>query len=206
MKIFLTPGQLESYLALKPIRQLVTDFDLDIEYLPMLASLGNIVGKAKPGENDPLARYKARRARARTMAADRERERMIEILGIAPETAKRTVDPLMLSLGLLWLNEHKADALSYLEHSFDAIYTRGAEVESVDAIRQILVANDVATTGFAQFAQSQAESLKSSSDRLLEEGVLFAPAFVLDDEIFHGREHIPLLRWLLGGRRGVPPV
>ena len=33
-----------------------------------------------------------------------------------------------------------------------------------------------------------------------ESGIIAAPCYVLADEIFVGREHLPMIRWILAGR------
>lgn len=36
-------------------------------------------------------------------------------------------------------------------------------------------------------------------------GVFGVPSYVIGGEVFFGREHLPAIRWLLGGRRGPAP-
>ena len=64
----------------------------------------------------------------------------------------------------------------------------------------------VSTKGFGGFVDSERCALIDRTDVLLEQGLLSAPAFVLEEEIFHGREHLPLIRWMLEGSGGTPPV
>jgi hypothetical protein len=33
-----------------------------------------------------------------------------------------------------------------------------------------------------------------------------APAYVVGDEVFIGRAHLPMIEWLYRGRTGAPPV
>ncbi len=41
--------------------------------------------------------------------------------------------------------------------------------------------------------------------QIFEAGVFGVPSFIVDGELFFGREHLPRIRWLLTGRRGPAP-
>jgi len=41
--------------------------------------------------------------------------------------------------------------------------------------------------------------------RIFDAGVFGVPSYVIDGELFFGREHLPMVRWLLGGKRGTAP-
>ncbi len=40
----------------------------------------------------------------------------------------------------------------------------------------------------------------------LEAGIFDVPSYLIDGEIFLGRQHLPMIRWLLSDQRGQPPV
>ena len=206
MIFYLNFCELESWLTLEPLGRLVEETQIDVEVRPMLSSLGNIVNQTKPGELDPLADYKARRAAARAQANRREMVRQCESLGINPKQAERTVDPMMLSLGLLWINRCGAGWAEYCCHAFGETFKNHADVESPLVVSALISAVGVSCSGFQDFVASECAALYEEANKLPEEGLLSAPAFILDGEIFHGREHLPLLRWMIKGREGPPPV
>lgn len=206
MILYLTFGEPESWLTLTPLKKLLQSQSVELEVKPMLGSLGNVVTKAKPGEDDPLAEYKARRAAARQKASNRELERKAEMLGVTVEQVDRKIDPTLLSLGLMWVNRNAGDWALYSERAFEKTYIEGADVESLSAIEALLASLDVGVEGFSEFVDKEKSKLINDADNLLEQGLLSAPVFVLDGEIFHGREHLPLIGWILAGRNGAPPV
>ena len=66
-----------------------------------------------------------------------------------------------------------------------------------------------------RYAQAQGLTLMEGDGRVvhgdvqsaaLEAGVFDVPSYSLDGEIFLGRQHLPMIRWLLSDRRGQPPV
>jgi 2-hydroxychromene-2-carboxylate isomerase len=214
--IYINFSELPSWLMLAPLKDLCerekTDLaNVEVIWKPMLGSLGNVAGSnLKPGEDDPLVIYRARRADARHRAAKRENERMCEIIGIKPEQGERKINPLYLSLGMSWLTSQGANFqqyLSYVETAFLKTFRDAADVESLSGLTAVLTAAGTqATDGLAQFVESEAPALEASREEILDTGVFNAPAFVLDGEIFHGREHLPLIKWMLTGKQGIPPV
>lgn len=210
MRVYITFGHLDSWLSIAPTKKLVEETGIAIEWQPLLGSLGNLVNtNLKQGEEDPLAAYKARRAKARSMAAIREQARMCEMLGISADQGKRKIDPLYLSLGLNWLGQQQAitdQYFQFVELAFAKTFEQESDVESVEGVEHVIGEVGVVTRGFAEFTVNNSKTLPENQDEILQNGVLNAPAFVLDGEIFHGREHLPLINWMLKGRSGTPPV
>ena len=40
---------------------------------------------------------------------------------------------------------------------------------------------------------------------IFDAGIFGVPTYVVDREVFFGREHLPMVRWLLEGRQGPAP-
>ncbi|MFP6805338.1 MAG: DsbA family protein [Pseudomonadales bacterium] len=210
MTIYINFAELPSWLMLAPLKNLCAEVKVDLAWKPMLSSLGNVAGSnLKPGEDDPLAIYKARRADARHKAATRENERMCGMLGIKPGQGERKINPLYLSLGMAWLTNQGAELqqyLSYVETAFLKTFRDGADVESLSSLKVVLEESGFRTAGLDHFVENEAPDLEAAGEEIMDSGVFNAPAFVVDGEIFHGREHLPLIQWMLAGKQGLPPV
>ena len=209
MEVYINFNGLPSWLALAPLRRIVAETGVVLHWRPMLGNLGNVAGgNLKPGEADPLSAYRERRGKARAAAKARELERMCQTLGIDPEAGGRTIDPVALSLGLNRVVSLASpeDQLAYLEAAFKRAYRESADVETIAAVAGLMDSLGISTDGFAEFCEREEAALLASRDELLNKSILNAPAFVLDEEVFNGREHLPLIEWILKGRRGTPPV
>ncbi len=77
-------------------------------------------------------------------------------------------------------------------------------MEDVSLIRDLLAQVHLSTTGFNDFVATN--NLRKIQEELLESGIFDSPAYHYEGERFQGRQHLPLLRWLMGGRQGAPPV
>ena len=101
--------------------------------------------------------------------------------------------------------------MTYLSLAFERTFRERGDVESVQAVSDLISACGVPSEGFEALADAGTDQLAAESEAALERGVYTAPAFVLqvpgaEDELFLGREHFPLLSWMLTGRQGTPPV
>ena len=41
---------------------------------------------------------------------------------------------------------------------------------------------------------------------LQERGLFQVPAYLVEEEVFYGRQHLPMIRWILAGRSGPIPI
>ena len=49
-------------------------------------------------------------------------------------------------------------------------------------------------------------SLRVGVSRHDERGLARAPTTLIDAEVFVGRQHLPMIRWILAGQDGPPPI
>ncbi len=261
MRVCISFNSLPSWLILDPLQRMLEQMDLRLDWQPLLDAPIHLAETApspdktprvdkdaydKHGsESDPLATYKARRARARADFLSREHERICDRLGIDYEAGRRRINPLHLSLGLLWMktvNPAQQTYFDYCRAAWQQLFVEDIasvnspepgvinsperliinsperfvinspepafinSLETNKGVEILLRDLGVPTTGFAAFAKSEARGLEVNQSRLLESGVLRAPAFIVGDEVFNGRQHLPLITWMLQGKIGLPPV
>jgi 2-hydroxychromene-2-carboxylate isomerase len=90
---------------------------------------------------------------------------------------------------------------------FERYWNESLDIENVRAIARTLDEAGVDAAAFEGFATTEGRAaLASAQEYLLESGIQNAPAYLLGDEVFIGRQHLPMIRWLLSGRRGAPPI
>lgn len=201
-------NSLPTYLAMGEMRQMVDEIDVQVHWFPLLKAPGNFSIRADGiDKNDPLAEYKARRAQAKKRFARRELERNCERLGISIEFGERDVDAASAALGLLWLNKiHASPEIFwfYVASIFSSVFREPEPIEDLGIIEKKLDQCSVVTEGFAEFGAGN--YLQNVQEEILEAGIFESPAYLYQGERFQGRQHLPLLRWLISGREGPPPV
>jgi 2-hydroxychromene-2-carboxylate isomerase len=192
-----------AYLALGPVRALAAELAVDVDWLPFpVAPL-----QAPPAAGAPADRgTRHRRIRARYLGRDIERYAAVQALTI--RGLYRAPDSTPASLGLLWLRarapEHVAECL---ERLFAGYWQEQLDVEDPNAVAGVLAALGQDPAQFAAFAEGPGPAeLASLRARLVAAGVFAVPSLVVEGEVFVGRAHLPMARWLLQGRTGAPPI
>ncbi|MDP4598872.1 MAG: hypothetical protein NWS96_08520, partial [Pseudomonadales bacterium] len=213
----------ESYLALAATRQLVADFDLQVQWLPIKAGLQRVSNQppTEVGE-DPLLAYKARRAKARQAYAATELQRTCRLLDIPVSHGQPQADTRLAALGLLYVNAEyvnaeydnaaagaAAAAAAYIETVYAGLFRHaaGGPAPITTVVSGALHAAALAEAPFAAFVAAQGpQVLAELEDSLLALGLFASPGYLYQEQRFQGRQHLPLLRWMLQGATGIPPV
>jgi 2-hydroxychromene-2-carboxylate isomerase len=120
----------------------------------------------------------------------------------------------------LWLKK-QSDSLArrYIDLVFERYFNDTLDIEA-DTALQALVEEIVGEIGeeigeeigadldgladcFGADALSAVTTLHA---QLAEAGIFNVPGFVVEGEIYNGREHLPMIRWILTGRNGPGPI
>jgi 2-hydroxychromene-2-carboxylate isomerase len=115
-------------------------------------------------------------------------------------------DPTPAHLGLLWA-KHQGDPRDYLRALADGFWTGSLALDDLHGIEGVLREAGFATDGFTAFVSGEgSRELAASAARLADLGLFAVPAYRVDDEVFYGRQHLPMIRWRLTGERGPVPI
>lgn len=189
----------EAYLAIAPTRELETRRGLALDWLPLSTA---VLTRAAPpaASEDRAARH--RRFRAEYVADDLRRYAAAR--GLELGDLYRESDTTAAALGLLWLRRQAPElASAYVARVFDRVWRENAAAD-LDFVEQSLVA---ARSGFRAYAAAAgAEEIESLRLELAQAGAWSTPAYLVAGDVFIGRQHLPMVEWLAGGRTGPPPI
>lgn len=187
LTVCIDPANLSGLLALEATMSMIRRASVDVRWWPLVSPLSKLSSK-QPNELDvdPLAAYKARRARARERWAERELERDCRRLGIDIAAGRREFDPRPAAVGLLFLGETGGDIPAFLEKVYHAGFGEGVDIANPKEVARLV--DDPAFDGYRP-----SQDLDGLEALLLEAGVFTSPAYVYRDEVFQGRQHLPLL-------------
>lgn len=200
-----------AYLAKDLIYQLEDDLGLHAEWLPYLV----------PSLSRPTARQAAddrgthhRRHRARYV--ERDIQRYAAIRGLVIGDIHRQVDSSLAALGLLYVRDKElGHRRRFIDAVFSGYWEGPLDIEDPAAMAELLdeTGADFPADFPADMTAGRAE-LATLQARLAAAGIFNVPALVVGDvvdgvnepEIFYGRAHLPMVRWLLRGQVGPPPI
>ncbi len=134
--------------------------------------------------------------------------RYASVYGLELGDLYRNPDVSVAAIGMLWVKARAPQSLRAYLRSVFAEYWRGAlDIEAAAAIEAIMRSIGVETSGWAAYLQEPGRTaFELMSSKLRAAGVFDVPAYVIEGELFFGRQHLPMIRWLLTGKAGEPPI
>lgn len=191
------------YLALGPALALTRELGLEINWLPL--SVPPLRPPSRPAPDDDRG-VRHRRHRARAIA--REIEIYGRAQGLVLRELYRDADPSAFVLGWLWLREQRVDVLpDFLVEAFRAYWSLELEPSSRPAIAASIESIGGDRAGFEAWCRDDGPAVAARlATELRERGLSGVPGYLVDGEFFLGRQHLPMIRWILGGRQGPGPI
>ena len=127
--------------------------------------------------------------------------------GIIVRGTVKIWDSSLAGIGMLWAREQDRAVLrAYSSLVYERFWKRELNLEDAGVIEHVLDDAGARTAGFQDYASGEGRVLHDNIQRAaFDAGIFGVPTYVIDGEIFFGREHLPRIRWMLTGRSGAPP-
>lgn len=196
-----------AYLALAPARAFVEERGLRVDWLPI-----DVPSLRPPSEPEPSDDRGVRHRRFRAEAIAREIATYGAAQGLVLEGLYREGDSRAAHIAWLWVRERAPEALpGFLADLFRACWSADLDPSDIEAVSPLVAAGAGNAEDFLEWARGAGAGEASRlADSLRERGINQAPAFVLrtdaEEEVFYGRQHFPMIGWILDGRTGPPPI
>ncbi|MFU8815803.1 MAG: DsbA family protein [Pseudomonadales bacterium] len=183
----------QSYLAVAPTLALAAELGIAVDWQPKLAAALKRPAAPAAGDDRGTAH---RRLRAAYLAADLARYAPHPLADVHAD-----FDASVAAMGLLWLRRRSPAAVDdYVQRTFVRYWRHGLAIDTVAAVVQVLTELGIDGSDFAGFASGPGPAALQASERALgARGVMATPTYLLGDEPFLGRQHLPLLRARLTG-------
>lgn len=211
LKVYLDLGNISGYLAVAGIKDLIHDTGVNAQWLPIAGIVPRPLSPIRPTKpDDPLAEFKQLRWQAKHDFEMAELVRDCERLGLDIERAQQATEATELHLALLFISASNPEyAPSFVEWAYQVQFEQGRNMLQSD-ISVKLKGLGLDGDGFLANLETWRVRWQEHQTTYLDLGIHDSPAFVLvagdDEETFQGRQHLPLLRWRIGGEIGSPPV
>ncbi len=193
-----------AYLALHPAIELGRDAGVDINWLPV--RVPPLKAPSPPGADDDRS-VRHRRIRANEIA--REIETYGAAQGLVLRDYYRGPDPSAANVGWLWVREHAPERLAdYLAEVFRAYWAVEFDPSDQESVAEKVAALGLEAEGFEAWQRDRGPAtLAAIEEETFDRGMAVgAPVYWIDDELFWGGQHLEMIRWILGGRKGRGPI
>jgi len=192
-----------SYLALRPAFDFLDEMGIDATWLPIRGH--SLVAPSTPSRGDDRG-TRHRRFRAEMIA--REIAVYANVQGLVIRSPYRQGPADAAHIAWLWIRECAADRLRvFLEEAFRRYWALELDPDNPDDLATLLEDLSFEIMAFRRWAAEHGkEAIRSLGSELADAQVYQGPAYVWNGEVFYGRQHLPMIRWLLEGASGDRPI
>jgi len=192
-----------AYLAKDLVYELERDLGVAIDWLPYVLDIPSFLGSARVDAAGRVLEenrnaHQWRRVKYSYMDCRRQaRKRGLTIRG-----PQKIWDSTVASAGMLYA-KRQGDAVLRRYHDlvFERFWKRELDIEDPAVIAAVLAEAGADISGFAAYAAGDGPREVDRVSRAAEEqGVFGVPSFVVDGELFWGREHLADIRDMLASR------
>jgi 2-hydroxychromene-2-carboxylate isomerase len=188
-----------AYLAKDLAYELERDFQVRLEILPYVLDIPSFLGSARVDADGNVQEqnrnaHQWRRVKYSYMDCRRAaRKRGLTIRG-----PQKIWDSALAAAGMLYAQRAgEAVFRRYHDLVFERFWQRALDIEDIAVIGGVLAEAGADGAGFADYAETGRAEVAEISRSAEAQGVFGVPSFVLDGELFWGREHLPDIRGLL---------
>jgi 2-hydroxychromene-2-carboxylate isomerase len=189
-------------LAKDPAYELERDFAVRIDWLPYILDIPSFLGSARVDDNGKVIEqdrnaHQWRRVRYSYMDCRRQaRKRGLVIRG-----PQKIWDSALAAGGMLYAKRQGDTVLRrYHDLTFERFWKRELDIDDANMIAAVLAEAGGDTANFSAYLEEEGRAEVDRVSRAAEAlGVFGVPSFVVDGELFWGREHLPDIRAMLAG-------
>ena len=182
-----------AYLAKDEVFDIARDLGVRLRWLPYVLDISQFLGSATLGPDGQVIEesrnaHQWRRVRYSYMDCRRQARKK----GLTIRGPQKIWDSTHAAVGMLFASK-QGDAVfrRYLDLVFERFWRRELDIEDVAVIAAVLTEAGCDGDAFPAWAEEGRVELATVSRAAEAMGVFGVPSFVLDGEVFWGREHLP---------------
>jgi len=183
-----------AYLAKDLAYALERDLTVRLDWLPYVLDIPSYLGSARlDAEGNVIEQARNAHQWRRVRYSYMDCRRQARKRGLVIRGTTKIWDTTLASSGMLFAKRCGDEVFRrYHDRVFERFWKRELDVEDVTAVSAVLTEAGADITAFADYAREKGRAEVESVCREAEDaGVFGVPSFVIDGELFWGREHLP---------------
>ena len=197
-----------AYLALDPTYAIEDELGIEIDWRPFTLDIPSYLGSARLNQQGKVVENERTPGQwTKVKYAYHDVRRYGSLRGLIVRGTVKVWDSSLAGIGMLWAKEQGRSVFrAYSALVYERFWKRELDIEEAGVIERVLDEAGARTAGFQNYASGEGRVLHDSIQRsAFDAGIFGVPTYVIDGEVFFGREHLPRIRWMLAGRSGAPP-
>ncbi|HUN38993.1 MAG TPA: DsbA family protein [Acetobacteraceae bacterium] len=193
-----------AYLAKDLAYQLERDFPVRLQWLPYVLDIPSFLGSARvDAAGNVLEEQRNGHQWRRVRYSYMDCRRAARKRGLIIRGTQKIWDSSLAAAGMLYAQQ-RGDAVfrTYHDLVFERFWRRELDIEDVAAIAVLLDEAGACGGAFASYVEEGRAEVARICRAAEEQGVFGVPTFVVDRELFWGREHLTEIREILAHEAG----
>ena len=186
-----------AYLAVEPAWELERAYDVRLAWRPYVLDIPKYLGEAKVDEQgNVLSEQRNDHQWRRVRYSYMDCRRYAALQGLTIRGTRKIFDSSLAAIGMLYALEQDREVFRrYNGIVFERFWKRELDIEQAAAVEGVLAEAGAAAAGFAAYlAGAGRDRLADAMAEAHDLGVFGVPTFVLNGEIYWGREHLDLIK------------
>lgn len=197
-----------AFIAIEPTREMAASVGVDIDWRPFTLDIPSYLGSARLDRKGRVASSN-RTAEQWTGVryAYRDARRYARLRGKTLRGTEKIWDSSGAGIAMLFAKRQGTDVFDrFLDDAYERFWKRELDIEDPQVLRATLERAGADVRDFPDFLGGEGRTLHDAqSMEAFDAGVFGVPSYLVGDERWFGREHLPRVAWLLGGREGPAP-
>lgn len=196
-----------AYLAIEPTREMAAQVGVEIDWRPFTLDIPSYLGSAKLDRGGKVAEQKRTTQQwSGVRYSYMDARRYANLVGKTVRGTVKIWDSSLAGIAMLFAKAQGGAVLDrFVDEAFPRFWRRELDVEDLAVLEDVLRTVGASVEGFEAYVRGAG---RAEHDRINEAafdaGVFGVPTYLVADEMWFGREHLPRVQWLLGGRVGEP--
>lgn len=197
-----------AFVAKDPTYELETQLGIEIDWRPLTLDIPSFLGSARL---DATGKVKESNRTAQQWTgvryAYRDARRYAALRDHILRGTEKIWDSSLAHIGMSWAKQQgRAILKGYTDRVFERFWKRELDIENPEVVKSVLTEAGADVAEFATYFSGEGRATHDDTQpAIFDAGIFGVPSYVIEGELFFGREHLPMVRWLLSGRRGPPP-
>lgn len=197
-----------AYLAKDPTLALGDELGIEIDWRPFTLDIPSYLGSAKLDKQGRVAESQRTDTQWKMVkGAYSDVRRYGSLRQAVVRGTIKIWDSSLAGIAMLFAKQQGITVLrSYMGITYERFWKRELDIEDIAVLEGVLAEAGASIAGFREYASGPGRQLHDEIQRkAFDAGIFGVPTYLVDNEMYFGREHLPRIRWILTGRRGAPP-
>ena len=197
-----------AFIAIEPTRAMAGSLGVTIDWRPFTLDIPSYLGSARLDKRGQVA-SSDRSAQQWTGVryAYRDARRYASLRHKTLRGTEKIWDSSLAGIAMLWAKRQGTAVFDrFIDDAYARFWRRELDIEDPGVLESALERAGAESAGFRSFADGPGRDEHDQINRVaFDSGVFGVPTYLVGDELWFGREHLPRVAWLLAGTGGRAP-